>query len=150
MAFYCRCMFIEKVAARNVLLDAAMTCKVSDFGMSTALAGDKDNSDYAANYVKVRTGSCFVFVCLFVSFMPRTEVTACMIASVPQHTRPTSLVDTHLLRPSYGGGGGGHPLHDCRCKENFQSGGRRLKCSPTQSIPRRLTCGRLVSSFTKS
>lgn len=42
------------VAARNVLLDAAMTCKVSDFGMSTALAADKDGSDYASNYVRMQ------------------------------------------------------------------------------------------------
>jgi len=42
------------VAARNVLLDATMVCKVSDFGMSTALAGGKDDSDYAANYVKMQ------------------------------------------------------------------------------------------------
>jgi hypothetical protein len=37
-----------------VLLDGANLCKVSDFGMSTALAGnDGGSSDYAANYVKM-------------------------------------------------------------------------------------------------
>eukprot|EP00035_Acanthoeca_spectabilis_P011007 m.194105 g.194105 ORF g.194105 m.194105 type:complete len:1680 (-) comp15199_c0_seq4:5570-10609(-) len=41
------------IAARNVLLDAANTCKVSDFGMSAALRGDNDESDYASHYVKM-------------------------------------------------------------------------------------------------
>lgn len=40
------------VAARNVLVDSAMHCKVSDFGMSTALVSESD--DYAANYVKMQ------------------------------------------------------------------------------------------------
>jgi hypothetical protein len=39
------------VAARNVLLDAAYTCKLSDFGMSTAVCGE--DTDYSTNYVKV-------------------------------------------------------------------------------------------------
>lgn len=38
------------VAARNVLLDAAFTAKVSDLGMSAAVVGESD--DYASNYIK--------------------------------------------------------------------------------------------------
>jgi serine/threonine protein kinase len=41
------------VAARNVLLDAQLTCKVSDFGMSTALESETVGSyDYASQYVR--------------------------------------------------------------------------------------------------
>lgn len=36
------------LAARNVLLDSGFNCKISDFGMSTAL-GHNDSSDYASN-----------------------------------------------------------------------------------------------------
>jgi len=45
------------IAARNILLDAAMHCKVADFGMSIAL-GSGDAADggetYAANYVRLQ------------------------------------------------------------------------------------------------
>eukprot|EP00035_Acanthoeca_spectabilis_P016594 m.342100 g.342100 ORF g.342100 m.342100 type:complete len:447 (-) comp16545_c0_seq67:975-2315(-) len=44
------------IAARNILVDATCTCKVSDFGMSEAVSADKDGSDYAANYVKLAGG----------------------------------------------------------------------------------------------
>jgi len=41
------------VAARNVLLDSQLTCKVSDFGMSTALESEVNGSyDYASQYVR--------------------------------------------------------------------------------------------------
>lgn len=33
------------IAARNVLMDAVLTCKVSDFGMSAALSGGGEESD---------------------------------------------------------------------------------------------------------
>jgi Eph receptor B1 len=45
------------VAARNVLLDAAMVCKLSDFGMAVALptGGAKtEDGQYLQNYVRLR------------------------------------------------------------------------------------------------
>jgi len=44
------------IAARNVLLDAAQTCKVSDFGMSASVAGSNEEGDYASNYLRVQGG----------------------------------------------------------------------------------------------
>lgn len=46
------------VTARNVLLDVANTCKVSDFGMSTAVAGDKIDSEYATSECKAVNYQC--------------------------------------------------------------------------------------------
>jgi hypothetical protein len=43
------------IAARNTLVDAAVHCKLADFGMATALAvTDKNESNYASNYVKMQ------------------------------------------------------------------------------------------------
>jgi len=42
------------LAARNVLIDSSGTCKVTDFGMATALTGVEDEyTNYATNYVKM-------------------------------------------------------------------------------------------------
>ena len=34
-------------------MDASLTCKISDFGMSAALTGDAD-SDYASDYTRLQ------------------------------------------------------------------------------------------------
>ena len=53
------------VAARNVLLDSAHVCKISDFGMSKALAGGKDDSDCKNAQIFFCVPICTPFVLVY-------------------------------------------------------------------------------------